>query len=63
MSHETTKPSAAEIKSNLAQFTGDLERYRHYFNRKLIYTPGVQYLAESAGAYWLEYHVDPDSWP
>lgn len=53
MSHETTKPSAAEITSNLAHYTGDLERYRHCFNRKLICTPGIQYLAESAGAYWL----------
>ena len=37
----------------LRQFTGDLERYRHSFNRRVIYTPGVQHLAERAGAYWL----------
>jgi hypothetical protein len=37
----------------LRHFTGDLERYRHPFNRKVIYTPGVQHLAERAGAYWL----------
>jgi hypothetical protein len=36
----------------LAHFTGDLERYRHWTGR-LIYTPGVQHLAERAGAYWL----------
>ncbi len=37
----------------LKQFTGDLERYRHGFNRRVIYTPGVKHLAERAGAYWL----------
>jgi len=42
-----------EITSaDLAQFTGDLERFRS-INRHVIYTPGVQYLAEKAGAYWL----------
>lgn len=39
--------------AELRQFTGDLERYRHSFNRRVIYTPGVQHLAERAGAYWL----------
>jgi hypothetical protein len=38
---------------DLAAFTGDLDRYRHPINRKVIYTPGVQYLAEAGGAYWL----------
>ena len=38
---------------DLAQFTGDLKRYRHPLNGTVIYTPGVQYLAETAGAYWL----------
>lgn len=37
----------------LRQFTGDLERYRHAFNRQVIYTPGVKHMAERAGAYWL----------
>ena len=37
----------------LRHFTGDLERYRHQFNRRVIYTPGVQHLAERGGAYWL----------
>ncbi len=37
----------------LRQFTGDLERYRHGLNRRVIYTPGVRHLAERAGAYWL----------
>ena len=39
--------------SDLRQFSGDLERFRHQFNRNVIYTPGVQYLAEQGQAYWL----------
>ena len=53
MSTETKQQIANKLKANLPQFTGDLDRYRHAFNRSLIYTPGVQYLAEQAGAYWL----------
>ena len=37
----------------LRQFRGDLIRFRHMLNRSVIYTPGVQYLAEAGGAYWL----------
>jgi len=40
------------LLNELAHFTGDLERYRS-MSPKLIYTPGVQHLAEQAGAYWL----------
>ena len=39
--------------SDLRQFSGDLERFRHPLNRNVIYTPGVQYLAEQGQAYWL----------
>jgi len=45
--------TANELKRELRQFTGDLERFRHSLNRQVIYTPGVQHLAERAGAYWL----------
>ncbi len=38
---------------DLAQFHGDQLRYRHTLNRRVIYTPGVQYLAEAGSAYWL----------
>lgn len=38
---------------SLRQFTGDLDRFRHPFNRRVIYTPGVEYVAEQGGAYWL----------
>lgn len=39
--------------ADLHQFTGDDVRYKHSFNRRVIYTPGVQYLAQKAHAYWL----------
>lgn len=39
--------------SDLNQFTGDMIRYTHPLNRRVIYTPGVRYLAQRAGAYWL----------
>ena len=38
---------------DLRQFTGDLERFVHPLNRRVLYTPGVRYLAETGGAYWL----------
>lgn len=38
---------------DLRRFTGDLERYRHPFVRRVIYTPGVKFVAEHGGAYWL----------
>ena len=37
----------------LNHFTGSEVFYRHPLNRKIIYTQGVQYLAEKAEAYWL----------
>lgn len=38
---------------DLRQFTGSEQFYRHAFNRAVIYTEGVQYVAENGGAYWL----------
>lgn len=40
-------------KADLQQFSGDLERNRHSLNRHVIYTPGVKFLSERGGAYWL----------
>ena len=37
----------------LRQFTGGLDRYRHGLNRSVLYTEGVRYVADTAGAYWL----------
>jgi hypothetical protein len=40
-------------EADLRQFTGTAHYYRHGLFRKLLYTDGVQFLAEQAGAYWL----------
>jgi hypothetical protein len=48
-----TTESTQQIKNSLAQFMGDDIRYLHPLNRKVIYTPGVRYLAQSCEAYWL----------
>lgn len=38
-------------QDDLNQFTGTAQYYKHW--SKLLYTDGVQYLAEEGGAYWL----------
>ncbi len=38
---------------DLAQFTGTLHWYRHGLVRSVVFTDGVKYLADHAGAYWL----------
>ena len=40
-------------KSDLAQFTGTEQWYRHAINRAVLYTDGAKYVADTAGAYWL----------
>ena len=37
----------------LAQFTGSEQWYRHAVNREVLFTEGVKYVADRAGAYWL----------
>jgi hypothetical protein len=44
--------TAAELEANLAQFTGSEHLFR-YQRSELFYTDGVQYVTETAGAYWL----------
>jgi hypothetical protein len=39
--------------SDLRQFTGSEHWYRHGINRKVIYTDGAKYLADTGNAYWL----------
>ena len=39
--------------SDLAQFTGSENWYRHGINRNVLYTDGAQHVAEYGGAYWL----------
>lgn len=41
------------LLQDLKGFTGSETLYRHGLFRKFVYTEGVQYLAENAGAYWL----------
>lgn len=44
----------SNLKEELDQFIGGAAQwYRHPLNRKALYTDGVKYLAEKAGAYWL----------
>ena len=38
-------------KSELAQFTGSDNWYRHTINRNVLYTDGAQHVAEHGGAY------------
>jgi len=45
-------PEQQDLIRELAHFTGDLDRYRHWTGQ-LIYTPGIRHLAERAGAFWL----------
>lgn len=40
-----------EALDNLAQFTGSEKWYRHLTGA--LFTDGVKYLADNAGAYWL----------
>lgn len=42
----------SDLEANLAQFIGTENYYKHPFTRT-VYTDGVKYLAENAGAYWL----------
>jgi hypothetical protein len=37
----------------LAKCTCTEQLYRHGINRKVVFTDGVKYLADQAGAYWL----------
>jgi hypothetical protein len=40
-------------KSDLAQFTGSENWYRHGINRNVVYTDGAQHVAEHGRAHWL----------
>lgn len=53
MTDDPIKTNSPLTPEALREFTGDLERYRHALSRRVIYTPGVQYVAEAGGAYWL----------
>jgi len=42
-----------QLKQELQQFTGSEQFFRNPLYKHFIYTEGVRYLAEQAGAYWL----------
>lgn len=44
---------ATITEADLRQFTGTEQWFRHGLVRSVLYTEGVQFLAENAGAYWL----------
>jgi hypothetical protein len=45
--------TATLTTSDLSQFTGSENWYRHSMNRDIRYTDGAQYVAEAGSAYWL----------
>ena len=49
--------AATLTESQLRQFTGSENWYRHGINRSVLYTDGAQFLAEQGGAYCLGYHL------
>lgn len=53
--HPLPPLSPAVLQEHLAHFTGTLTYYKNQFG--LLYTDGIQYLAENAGAYWLIDHI------
>ena len=40
-------------ESDLRQFTGTEQWYRHQLNPKVLYTDGARHVAEAGEAYWL----------
>lgn len=57
--------TAAELDSELCQFTGTEQWYRHSLNKQMLYTDGVQFFAESGGeqgAYWLLDIIATEYW-
>jgi hypothetical protein len=46
-------PNKILTKADLAQFYGSDTIYRHTLNRRMLYTVGVKYVAETGGAHWL----------
>lgn len=44
-------------KADLAQFTGTEQWHRNHITGNILYTDGVQHVAEAGGAYWLIYEI------
>ncbi len=49
----TTESQPAFTQAELAAFTGSEQWFRHPLCRKMLYTEGVKFVADRAGAYWL----------
>lgn len=47
------QPKASSANDEFRHHTGSDTRYRHNLARRVVYTPGVQELAEECQAYWL----------
>jgi len=45
--------SKSDLESGLDNFTGSDNLYQHWTGPNVLYTDGVKYLAERAGAFWL----------
>lgn len=44
---------STQLENEPSQFTGTEHWYKHTLNRSVMYTDGVQYFANTVGAYWL----------
>ena len=45
--------AAPTFASQLRQFTGSENWYRHSINHSVLYTDGAKFVADQGGAYWL----------
>jgi hypothetical protein len=45
--------TATLTESQLRQFTGSENWYRHGINRSVLFTDGAKFLADQGSAYWL----------
>jgi hypothetical protein len=51
------------LVADLSNFTGTENWYRHNLMHDTVYTDGVKYFAEKAGAYWFLDIVDTELFP
>lgn len=45
--------SSVPLRADLSHFTGSEKWYRHVLQKSFLYTEGVQFFCEQAGAYWF----------
>jgi hypothetical protein len=62
---QTMQDRTTELKNVCDSFSGGSDgRYRHWFNRRFVFTEGVKAMADTAGAYWLldkiAFEIAPD---